>query len=415
VQSNLVTVRVVVRDAKGRPVSGLHKEDFRLFDDRKPREITGFAVETGALQAAELPTPQPSPRPAAGAASGTAAPFPQRFVALYFDDLHMEFGDIGYTRNAAWRYISTKLRPEDRVAIFTSSDASHRGGLDFTDDRDKLHDALFRVTPHSRTIPLINDCPRMGEYQAFLIDERADQHVLDLAAQEGAVCHCLVQGDCVGHDERHEAMMKAAQIRSLSEVEARDALDVADGVVRRLAIMPGQRNLVLVSTGFLTGTLELQIGALIDRALRQNVVINAIDAAGLYTRPNVEPILLSNPHLLAEISMLENEGLNVQRDVLAGLAAGTGGTFFQNSNDFDDGFRQTAQIPEVTYVLSFSPSDVKMDGKFHALKVTVSSRHGLEIQARRGYFANAETASAKSELDRAWSTPKRNGKSSLPR
>jgi hypothetical protein len=126
------------------------------------------------------------------------------------------------------------------VAIFTSSNASNRDGVDFTDDRDKLHDALFRVTPHSRTIPLINDCPRMGEYQAFLIDERADQHVLDLGAQEGAVCHCLVQGDCVGHDERHEAMMKAAQIRSLSEVEARDALDVADGVVRRMAAVgPG--------------------------------------------------------------------------------------------------------------------------------------------------------------------------------
>src|ERR1019366_243195 len=47
------------------------------------------------------------------------------------------------------------------------------------------------------------------------------------------------------------------------------------------------------------------------------------------------------------------------------------GAFFHNSNDFDDGFRQTAQAPEVSYVLSFSPADVKMDGKFHALKVTV--------------------------------------------
>jgi hypothetical protein len=33
VETNLVTVRVVARDGKGRPAGGLHKkDDFRLFD-----------------------------------------------------------------------------------------------------------------------------------------------------------------------------------------------------------------------------------------------------------------------------------------------------------------------------------------------------------------------------------------------
>jgi hypothetical protein len=40
-----------------------------------------------------------------------------------------------------------------------------------------------------------------------------------------------------------------------------------------------------------------------------------------------------------------------------------------------------------------------MDGKFHALKVTVDGGSGWDIQARHGYFANAETAPAKSELE----------------
>src|ERR1022692_2103932 len=63
-------------------------------------------------------------------------PVPQRFVALYFDDLHVDFGAVQQPRDAAWRYISTALRPEDRVAIFTSS---NQVGIDFTDDRAKLH------------------------------------------------------------------------------------------------------------------------------------------------------------------------------------------------------------------------------------------------------------------------------------
>jgi hypothetical protein len=43
-QRNLVTVRVVVRDAKGRTVGNLTKDDFRLLDNGKAEEISGFTV-----------------------------------------------------------------------------------------------------------------------------------------------------------------------------------------------------------------------------------------------------------------------------------------------------------------------------------------------------------------------------------
>jgi VWFA-related protein len=366
-------------------VAGLRKEDFRLSDSGKPQEITGFAVETGnAGAAAEAPKPAPE------TAAASATSVPQRFVALYFDDLHMDFGAVQQPRDAAWRYISTALRPEDRVAIFTSS---NQVGIDFTDDRAKLHDALSRLAPHSRTDPLSQECPAIGEYQAYLIAERQDRNALDLAAEEAREC-CKTRGKCSG-----DFSQRAAEIWDRAALQSLDALEVADGVIRRVAAMPGQRILVLVSTGFLIATRERQVGALIDWALRQNVVVNVIDAAGLYakTYPNVN--LVRRPDLQSAKFRIENEGLSVQRDVLAGLTAGTGGAFFHNSNDFDDGFRQTAQAPEVSYVLSFSPADVKMDGKFHALKVTVDSGSGWDIQARRGYFANAETAPAKSELE----------------
>jgi hypothetical protein len=52
VETNLVMVRVVVRDAQGHPVAGMHKGDFRLFDNGKPREISGFNVETSARKPA---------------------------------------------------------------------------------------------------------------------------------------------------------------------------------------------------------------------------------------------------------------------------------------------------------------------------------------------------------------------------
>jgi VWFA-related protein len=416
VETNLVMVKVVVRDAKGRPVAGLRKEDFRLSDGGKPQEISGFTVETAAPQAAAAPEAAqvpavPNPPPGTAPAPASAAPVPQRFVALFFDDLHMEFGAIGQTRDAAWRYISTQLRPEDRVAIFTSS---NQGSLDFTGDRAKLHNALFKLGPHSRTDPLEHQCPAIGEYQAFLIAERQQTDALEMAEREGWKCHCnepppvnysinMPRDDCQ-HAELINVQMLAAQIWDLADKQSLYALDVMEGVVNLLAARAGQRSLVLVSPGFLTGTREKSIDALIDRALRRNIVVNAIDAAGLYTKAYPDPIMAERPDLGARKFRIENEGLTVQRDVLAALAEGTGGTFFHNSNDFDDGLRQTAQTPEVYYVLSFSPQDVKLDGKFHALKVTLTTGGRWDVQARRGYFANtalAEKTPTKSDLESA--------------
>ena len=61
-QRNMVLVRVVVRDSNGHPVSGLRKEDFRLFDNGKPQDIDQFAVETSSRTSPAVP-PAPSKEP----------------------------------------------------------------------------------------------------------------------------------------------------------------------------------------------------------------------------------------------------------------------------------------------------------------------------------------------------------------
>src|SRR6202007_1976493 len=87
------------------------------------------------------------------------------------------------------------------------------------------------------------------------------------------------------------------------------------------------------------------------------------------------------------------------------IANETGGTFFHNSNDLEEGFRRAGGIPEYTYVLGFSPSGAKLDGKLHTLKVTLTSQEKFELTARHGYFAPSQNASAeeiaKQELEQA--------------
>src|SRR5262249_27860443 len=92
-------------------------------------------------------------------------------------------------------------------------------------------------------------------------------------------------------------------------------------------------------------------------------------------------------------------------DVLAEFAYGTGGSFFQNNNDLDEGFRRLAAAPEYFYLLGFAPQNLKLDGSFHALKVSLKTPNGLSPQARKGYYAPKHledaVATAKREVEEA--------------
>src|SRR5260370_11333546 len=82
-----------------------------------------------------------------------------------------------------------------------------------------------------------------------------------------------------------ESMARGAASRlvSIGEMETRNALGVLKEVVRRVGAMPGQRSIILVSPGFLVPMgVRLEESDLMDRALRSNVIVSALDARGLY-------------------------------------------------------------------------------------------------------------------------------------
>ena len=87
------------------------------------------------------------------------------------------------------------------------------------------------------------------------------------------------------------------------------------------------------------------------------------------------------------------------------MAAGTGATLFQNNNDLDAGFARLVSAPEYYYLLAFSPQNLKMDGSFHPLKVTLKNVKDVNVGARTGYYAprHLENAieTAKREIEEA--------------
>jgi hypothetical protein len=147
--------------------------------------------------------------------------------------------------------------------------------------------------------------------------------------------------------------------------------------------------------------LEAELDATIDRAIRAGVTINSLDAKGQWAetpgRPFEEGHMMGFPlqTFAFEIRTIgsRNAAMNA---VMEETTSATGGLFFHNSNDLVGGFSVLAAAPETTYLLAFRPDQEGSTGKYHKLKIRLTSLKNHYVQARPGYFApaNAPTANA---------------------
>ncbi|MGP0075791.1 MAG: VWA domain-containing protein [Bryobacteraceae bacterium] len=410
---NLISVPVVVRDKDGRAVGNLQKEDFQVFDKGKLQTITKFSIEKSS-SLVEIPAGAANtPREKAPAPIAPQTVLPENYAAYLVDDVHLQAGDLLNTRQAMHRHLDESLDPTSRAAIFTTSGVAL---VDFTADREKLHNAVNRIQPYTSGIDRQQNCPYISHYvadqlvnQTLYLDGQLfpDQQLMQVmpsdqmlsAAYEETIA-CI--GCPPGKDQLTGLPLCASQGLTKLRASAREALIYGDhetelglgalrDVIRKLSVMPGNRNLVLVSPGFLlTRDHRTDEHDLFERAIRSKVVINTIDMRGLFAiipGGDASQPPFHSAQAMTFLGQADRDAATQADDVLAELADGTGGTFFHNDNDLKRGLNLIAARPEYVYVLGFSPQALKYDGAYHSLKVTAKNSANLTIQARRGYWA----------------------------
>jgi hypothetical protein len=199
---------------------------------------------------------------------------------------------------------------------------------------------------------------------------------------------------------------------SYGKTETFAGLNVLQGLIRSMSGLPGSRSIVLVSPGFiLAEEHRIYENDIFEKAIHANITINTLDVRGLSAIPGMDAsergYQSSSGGFLTQTDIT---AATEAQNLLAELAAGTGGTFFHNDNALAEGLEELAARPEYVYMLGFSPDGLKFDGSYHGLKVTLKNGPGvsganLKLEARRGYWAPNHSISpaeeAKEEIEDA--------------
>jgi VWFA-related protein len=351
-------------------VKGLEASDFTVLEDGKPQKISsfvyadveGFANASGGAEAA-----RPVVVPVAGSPSKSdlgAVVRDRRLILLFFDLTSLHTDDLLRAREAAIHYVKDQMSPADLVGVVA---LGNRMGLlsNFTNDKETLLAALDRLEPG------------VDSKLADLASAAAQEGETSITEDTGAAwTPDDTEFNVFNTDRKLEAMQDLAQL---------------------LAAIPGKK-IVMQFTGGITQTGEenrTAVEAATDAANRADVSFYAVDARGLFAEiPGGDAShaaaagtsMFSGASVVSQQQMRENS-----RDTLETLAADTGGRAFFDLGNLSKAFSQVQQDTDGYYLVGYTPSDTRLNGRWREIKVRLN-RRGLRLRYRTGYYGAKDFA-----------------------
>ena len=233
----VINVEVYITDRKGRPVTGLAREVFQLFEDGDPVEIAYFSAFEGERRVAHGPTAGADP-----AAGAEAAPAQETTnLLIYLDDANMERGGRRRALRDLRDFVAGGRDGADRLMV-VAHDAGLRIVQPFTEDRQAVLAALEELEARA-TGGTFRTLERTSVMQAI---EEVHRFYTETRTCAGDPCHCgwdkmealaRQYADTVAGHVREAAAALSELASALSGVSGRKlVLYVADGLEQRAGI-----------------------------------------------------------------------------------------------------------------------------------------------------------------------------------
>jgi VWFA-related protein len=385
-----VAVDVVVRDKQGRPVKGLTAADFEVSEEGVLQQITSSRMVTVE--------PQPASSGTATGASASAGAMGTReaprvtAVAFVFDRLTPEVRVRA--RDAALSYIGENLKLDSLAAVYVT-------GL-----------SLEVLQPLTRDAQLVKAAIERAGGEASATYKSDAATIRGLRDQLSVVISTPTPAQAAPENPQGRTLLES-QLRLLESFEALQqeqmGLATINGLHAAIDSMqgiPGRKAVIFFSEGMaLPQSVEPILRSVIGSASSSHVSVYAIDAAGLRIESAQaavsKDIQSRSTARMAQIAAnaesttgpmtkeLERNETVLRSDPRAGLGAlanQTGGFLIADTNDLNAGIKKIDEDIRTYYMLTYSPKDQTVDGRFRRIEVKVK-RSGLSVQSRRGYYA----------------------------
>jgi VWFA-related protein len=324
VEVDAIEIDAFVTDAQGTPVTDLAIDDFELLEDGVPQTIASLSLVTVPIERVERPLIFPTPiEPDVFTNQGPEG----RLYVFALDEV--EGAMALRTRHFMRRFVEQHFAANDVAAVVWMGRGLSRNTQDFTSNRRLLLDAIDRFEGGFGGFESVN--ARGMSRTPTAVDPLSQARAFRALAESMA----KLQG-------RRKTLVWVTEAIG----DAYEVLDYTGGV-RSLAFD--------------------EFHAAMTAATRGNVSVYPINPRGL------DP---------------EGTGMEFLDQMMnfRALAEATGGRALTNSNTFDVFFERLVRENSTYYVLGFTSSNDRRDGRYRRLQVRVK-RPGLDVRARDGYVA----------------------------
>jgi len=373
--ANLV---VYVTDKKGRAVTTLTKDDFEIFQDGDPKQISNFKLYTSEVVRSELGVteglgiPAATPIPVATAAGG---PQPV-YLVLYIDNQNLDPLDRNRVLSQTRDFVRTSLHPPAQMMV-VAYQRSFEVLQEFTSDPSQVLKAmrLVRTYTGGRTERDSSRQDIVDRIQRLESERRAG------SSRSGA-------GNQSGGTEWNQIYNMIDNYAKESVNDLQFTLDSLRQIITSLTGLPGKKGVIYVSNGlpmipgmelFYEVSKRMNDSTILSRmyefdrtriyaqlaatANAQDVTLYTIDASGLSLQG-----MGSAAYATAADPMMSSIGRNNYTDSLRYLSDETGGIAIFNTNDIGPRLELVTQDMFTYYSIGY-PLQASGQDKVHRVKV----------------------------------------------
>lgn len=341
VETKLVSLDVVVTDDQGRPVAGLGKDDFTVYEDNKPQAIRNF---DGWDSRPAVPAAATTDK--YGRADWGEAPL----AILVLDEISTQFADSAYAADRMRKFLkeSPEVLPVPTMLLLVT-DRGYQTLSGLTRDRAAL------ITAVDKRPPVLPGALARGDGSAIV----GETYVIlqQIALAEAGL-------------KQHKSIIWVGA--GFPGIDAGDLDEVSEQQLKKVTRQT------------------------VDLLMDTHTTVYKVDPT-----PNSSAMTMVDPGTAIDLGMNPTDLFAPTQDPLDStynfntFVSQTGGTYFSGMNDLDRYFKRAIEQTNGYYTLTYRPpaQDGTDPETYRKVRVVVN-KPGLHAVTRQGFYSNEEEEAA---------------------